>query len=269
MFKAPANPDMSLGRVTPTSPANTSVPLKLSRPANMKEPLPTESISVTLPVPWKALAPNDTALPLASIVVSPQNQTGELPSPSAAANVPLITWRMELKRSIRFLYASVPSPFFATRVKTSISPSHFASIAVASTLTVKTLPTFVTLNLLSGKIVKWLEYGMTSVVDSEQVKSILLTLPRAHSTKMACWRSSMPQATEETEMISGAAFGTPIVVVTELGRPVPSPSFINGVTVKVYSLPATRSVAAYVYLSVVSPRDGIMPAPTLLPSFNV
>ena len=182
----PANPDMSLGRVTPTSPANTSVPLKLSRLANVKEPLPTESTSVTLPVPWKALTPNDTALPLASIVVSPQNQTGESPSPSAASKVPLITCRMELKRSIRFLYASVPSAFLATSVKTSISPDHFGSIAVASTLTVKTLPTFVTLSLLSGKIVRWLEYGTTSVVDSEQVKSILLTLPYAHSMKMSC-----------------------------------------------------------------------------------
>ena len=67
----------------------------------------------------------------------------------------------------------------------------------------------------------------------------------------------MPHATEETPWISGAALGVPIVVVALLER-ASELSLMTGVTVKVYSPPASSPVAVYVYLSVVPPTEGMV-----------
>ena len=151
---------MSAGRLTVTDGAHLSVPVKPSRPWNVKEPLPTESVRMIVPVPLTAPDAKVTACPLASsvVVVPPANHTGDVAEVSTISNVPPNTLRMELKRSIRFLYASVPSAFAATSVRISISPSQSFDMEVASTLTVQFPPPLSTqLTLLSGRTVRWLE----------------------------------------------------------------------------------------------------------------
>ena len=93
---------------------------------------------------------------------------------------------MELKRSIRFLYASVPSLFVATSVRISMSPSQNFLVdimSVASTCTVNTLPDFSTVTFSSGRMERWLGEAEREVVDSEQVTVISFIAPRAHSIK--------------------------------------------------------------------------------------